>query len=71
MPKGAPNKSTATRGRAEAPFPEKQANLPFYSTDGPTNRKANEITTAPKSLNETKPTHPKKAPLMLPDSLDL
>ena len=70
MPKGAPNKSTAMRFLAEVSKPEYQANLPFYITYGPTNRKAYEITTAPKALIESLPSHPKNVPLMLPVSLD-
>ena len=55
---------------AEVSKPEYQANLPFYITSGPTNRKAYEITTAPKALIESLPSHPKNVPLMLPVSLD-
>ena len=70
MPKGAPNKNTAMRFLAEVSKPEYQANLPFYITYGPTNKKAYDITTAPKALIESLPSHPKNVPLMLPVSLD-
>ena len=70
MPKGAPNKEVAMRFLAEVSKPQYQANLPFYITYGPTNRKAYEMTKAPKELIESLPSHPKNVPLMLPVSLD-
>ena len=70
MPKGAPNKAVAMRFLAEVSKPQYQANLPFYITYGPTNRKAYEMTKAPKELIESLPSHPKNVPLMLPVSLD-
>ena len=70
MPKGAPNKEVAMRFLAEVSKPQYQANLPFYITYGPTNRKAYEMTKAPKDLIESLPSHPKNVPLMLPVSLD-
>ena len=70
MPKGAPNKWAAMRFLAEVSKPQYQANLPFHITYGPTNRKAYELTTAPKALIESLPSHPKNVPLMLPVSLD-
>ena len=70
MPKGAPNKEVAMRFLAEVSKPQYQANLPFYITYGPTNRKAYEMTKAPKELIEPLPSHPKNVPLMLPVSLD-
>ena len=70
MPKGAPNKEMAMRFLAEVSKPQYQANLPFYITYGPTNRKAYEMTKAPKELIESLPSHPKNVPLMLPVSLD-
>jgi len=70
MPKGAPNKEVAMRFLAEVSKPQYQANLPFYITYGPTNRKAYEMTKAPKELIESFPSHPKNVPLMLPVSLN-
>ena len=70
MPKGAPNKEVAMRFLAEVSKPQYQANLPFYITYGPTNRKAYEMTKAPKELIESLPSHPKNLPGMLPVSLD-
>ena len=70
MPKGAPNKDVAMKFLAEVSKPEYQANLPFHITYGPTNKKAYEITTAPKELIEALPSHPKNVPMMLPVSLD-
>ena len=70
MPKGAPNKEVAMRFLAEVSKPQYQANLPFYITYGPTNRKAYEMPKAPKELIESLPSHPKNVPLMLPVSLD-
>ena len=70
MPKGAPNKEVAMRFLAEVSKPQYQANLPFYITYGPTNRKAYEMTKAPKELIEAWPSHPKNVPLMLPVRLD-
>jgi len=70
MPKGAPNKDVAMKFLAEISKPEYQANLPFHITYGPTNKKAYEVTTAPKELLEALPSHPKNVPLMLPVSLD-
>lgn len=69
MPKGAPNKKVAMKFLAEISKPEYQANLPFHITYGPTNKKAYEITTAPKELIEALPSHPKNVPMMLPISL--
>lgn len=69
MPKGAPNKETAMKFLAEVSKPEYQANLPFHITYGPTNKKAYEVTTAPKELIESLPSHPKNVPMMLPVSL--
>jgi spermidine/putrescine-binding protein len=70
MPKGAPNKKVAMKFLAEISKPEYQANLPFHITYGPTNKKAYEVTTAPKDLIESLPSHPKNVPMMLPVSLD-
>ncbi len=70
MPKGAPNKDTAMKFLAEISKPEYQANLPFHITYGPTNKKAYELTTAPKELIEALPSHPNNVPKMLPVSLD-
>jgi len=70
MPKGAPNKDLAMKFLAEISKAEYQANLPFHITYGPTNKKAYEVTTAPKELLESLPSHPKNVPLMLPVSLD-
>ena len=70
MPKGAPNKETAMKFLAEISKAEYQANLPFHITYGPTNKKAYEVTTAPKELLEALPSHPKNVPLMMPVSLD-
>ncbi len=70
IPKGAPNKDMAMKFLAEVSKPEYQANLPFHITYGPTNKKAYELTTAPKKLIEALPSHPKNVPLMLPVSLD-
>jgi putative spermidine/putrescine transport system substrate-binding protein len=70
MPKGAPNKKVAMQFLAEISKPEYQANLPFHITYGPTNKKAYEITTAPKELIEALPSHPKNVPMMLPINLD-
>ena len=70
MPKGAPHKEVAMKFLAEVSKPEYQANLPFHITYGPTNKKAYEVTTAPKELIESLPSHPKNVPLMLPVSLD-
>ncbi len=69
MPKGAPNKDTAMKFLAEVSKAEYQANLPFHITYGPTNKKAYEVTTAPKELIEALPSHPNNVPLMLPVSL--
>ena len=54
---------------AEVSKPEYQANLPFHITYGPTNKKAYEITTAPKELIESLPSHPDNVPMMLPINL--
>jgi putative spermidine/putrescine transport system substrate-binding protein len=70
MPKGAPNKATAMKFLAEISKAKYQANLPFHITYGPTNKKAYEITTAPKELIEALPSHPKNVPLMLPINLE-
>ena len=70
MPKGAPNKEMAMKFLAEVSKAEYQANLPFHITYGPTNKKAYEVTTAPKELIESLPSHPKNVPLMLSVSLD-
>ncbi len=70
MPKGAPNKEVAMKFLAEISKPQYQANLPFHITYGPTNKKAYEMTTAPKELIEALPSHPKNVPMMLPVSLD-
>lgn len=70
MPKGAPNKDTAMKFLAEISKPEYQANLPFHITYGPTNKKAYEVTTAPKELIEALPSHPNNVPKMLPVSLE-
>ena len=70
MPKGAPNKDVAMKFLAEVSKPEYQANLPFHITYGPTNKKAYEITTAPKELIESLPSHPSNVPMMLPVQLD-
>ncbi len=70
MPKGAPHKKTAMKFLAEISKAEYQANLPFHITYGPTNQKAYEVTTAPKELIESLPSHPKNVPLMLPINLD-
>lgn len=70
MPKGAPNKATAMKFLAEISKAKYQANLPFHITYGPTNKKAYEITTAPKELIEALPSHPKNVPVMLPISLE-
>ena len=70
MPKGAPNKDVAMKFLAEVSKPEYQANLPFHITYGPTNKKAYELSTAPKELIESLPSHPKNVPLTLPVSLD-
>lgn len=70
MPKDAPNKDTAMQFLAEVSKAEYQANLPFYITYGPTNRKAYEITTAPEELIKSLPSHPDNVPMMLPVSLD-
>lgn len=69
MPKGAPNKAMAMKFLNEISKPQYQANLPFHITYGPTNKKAYEVTTAPKELIEALPSHPKNVPLMLPISL--
>lgn len=69
MPKGAPNKKTAMKFLAEISKAKYQANLPFHITYGPTNKKAYEVTKAPKELIEALPSHPKNVPLMLPVSL--
>ncbi len=69
MPKGAPNKDMAMKFLNEISKPEYQANLPFHITYGPTNKKAYDVTTAPKELIESLPSHPKNVPLMLPISL--
>ncbi len=71
MPKGAPNKDTAMKFLAEVSKPQYQANLPYHITYGPTNKKAYEVTTAPKELIEALPSHPKNVPFMLPVSLGL
>ena len=70
IPKGAPNKDLAMKFLAEVSKPEYQANLPFYITYGPTNKKAYEITTASKELLEALPSHPKNVSNMLAVSLD-
>lgn len=70
MPKGAPNKDTAMKFLAEISKPQYQANLPFHITYGPTNKKAYEMTTAPKELVESLPSHPSNVPKMLPISLE-
>ena len=70
MPKGAPNKKTAMKFLAEISKAKYQANLPFHITYGPTNKKAYEVTKAPKELIEALPSHPKNVPLMLPVSLE-
>jgi len=70
MPKGAPNKEVAMKFLAEVSKAEYQANLPFHITYGPTNKKAYEVTTAPKELIEALPSHPNNVPKMLPVSLD-
>jgi len=70
MPKGAPNKEVAMKFLAEVSKPEYQANLPFHITYGPTNKKAYEITTAPKELIESLPSHPSNVPDMLPVQLE-
>ena len=70
MPKGAPNKDMAMKFLAEISKAEYQANLPYHITYGPTNQKAYEVTTAPKELIESLPSHPKNVPMMLPISLD-
>lgn len=49
---------------------EYQANLPFHITYGPTNRKANEVMTAPEDLIKALPSHPDNVPPMVPVSLD-
>jgi len=69
MPKGAPNKDEAMKFLAEVSKAEYQANLPFHITYGPTNQKAYELTTAPKELIESLPSHPNNVPKMLPVSL--
>jgi putative spermidine/putrescine transport system substrate-binding protein len=69
MPKGAPNKDVAMKFLAEVSKPEYQANLPFHITYGPTNKKAYEVTTAPKELIEALPSHPNNVPMMVPISL--
>ena len=70
MPKGAPNKDVAMKFLAEISKAQYQANLPYHITYGPTNQKAYEVTTAPKELIESLPSHPKNVPMMLPVSLD-
>jgi putative spermidine/putrescine transport system substrate-binding protein len=70
MPKGAPHKDVAMKFLAEISKAEYQANLPFHITYGPTNKKAYDVTTAPKELIESLPSHPKNVPMMLPISLD-
>lgn len=70
MPKGAPNKDMAMKFLAEISKAQYQANLPYHITYGPTNQKAYEVTTAPKELIESLPSHPKNVPMMLPVSLD-
>jgi putative spermidine/putrescine transport system substrate-binding protein len=70
MPKGAPNKDVAMKFLAEVSKAEYQANLPFHITYGPTNKKAYEVSTAPKELIEALPSHPNNVPMMLPVSLD-
>lgn len=70
MPKGAPNKQVAMKFLAEVSKPQYQANLPFHITYGPTNKKAYEVTSAPKELIEALPSHPKNVPMMVPVSLD-
>ncbi len=70
MPKGAPNKDMAMKFLNEISKAEYQANLPFHITYGPTNKKAYEVTTAPKELIESLPSHPKNVAMMLPVSLD-
>ena len=70
MPKGAPNKDLAMKFLGEISKPEYQANLPFHITYGPTNKKAYEMTTAPKELIEALPSHPKNFSKMLAVSLD-
>ena len=70
MPKGAPNKDVAMKFLVDISKAQYQANLPFHITYGPTNKKAYEVTTAPKELIESLPSHPKNVPMMLPVSLD-
>lgn len=70
MPKGAPNKDLAMKFLGEISKAEYQANLPFHITYGPTNKKAYEVTTAPKELIEALPSHPKNFSKMLAVSLD-
>jgi len=70
MPKGAPHKKVAMKFLAEISKPQYQANLPFHITYGPTNKKAYEMTKAPKKLIESLPSYPKNVPLMLPIKLD-
>lgn len=70
IPKGAPNKDVAMKFLAEVSKPEYQANLPFHITYGPTNKKAYDVTTAPKELLEALPSHPNNVPMMLPVNLD-
>jgi putative spermidine/putrescine transport system substrate-binding protein len=69
MPKGAPHKDVAMKFLNEISKAEYQANLPFHITYGPTNKKAYEVTKAPKELLEMLPSHPKNVPLMLPINL--
>lgn len=69
MPKGAPNKDMAMKFLAEVSKAEYQANLPYHITYGPTNKKAYEVTDAPKELIESLPSHPNNVPMMLPVSL--
>ena len=70
IPKGAPNKDVAMKFLAEVSKPEYQANLPFHITYGPTNKKAYELSTAPKELIESLPSHPDNVPMMLPVNLE-
>ena len=70
MAKGAPNKEVEMKFLNEISKAEYQANLPFHITYGPTNKKAYEVTTAPKELIESLPSHPKNVAMMLPVSLD-
>lgn len=59
IPKGAPNKDKAMQFLAEISKAEYQANLPFYITYGPTNKKAYKVTKAPLELIKRLPSYPK------------